>query len=377
MSRRAPFLLQRYVLGELLLNLTVSLVVITSVFFVGMLLQSLYRWQELPMTTILTLIPYFIPYSITFTIPLTALIATVQTYGRMAADNEILAVRTGGIHLYPLFAPLVFLGVVLSAVNVRLNDVVVPYCLAQRKHITSSSLDEVLVKLKTGDHTIPIRKHTLTFTIKEDGTYSNILIVAPGDEGEGQRKIVAASGAISVNPERETIVFHLRDGHVESQGEPVSDGAGGDEETTTTRTNVRGTFTYFPMEIDLSGQQTSLRRPLKELTFADLAYRLEREDLAEEHAEIRTEYHKRISMAFASLVFVLFGAPIGILFRKGGRLIGYLIGFSIAILVYYPLVLLGEDFGSQGTLPAAASMWGGNVVVGVAGILLMIRLFRK
>ena len=47
-SRRAPFLLQRYVLGELILNLTVSLVVITSVFFVGMLLQSLYRFQELP-----------------------------------------------------------------------------------------------------------------------------------------------------------------------------------------------------------------------------------------------------------------------------------------------------------------------------------------
>jgi len=375
MKRRAPFLLQRYILGDLFLNVVFSLVAITSIFFIGMVIQSLYRYQDLPMTTVLTMIPLFVPYAITFTLPLTGLIASVQTYGRMAADNEILAIRTGGIHLYPIFVPALLLGTGLSTISLFLNGDVVPFCLQQRKHITRSSLDEVLVKLKTGDHTIPVQRHVLTFTRNEDGSYSNILIVGPSGDDSGSRKIVAERGEITVDSDRETLVFHLRNARIESQGPAGS--APGEDETTTARTLYRGRFEYLPMEFDLSGRQMSLRSPLKECTLDELAYRMRREDLADERAEIETEYHKRISISFASVVFALVGTPLGILFRKGGRMIAYLISFFLAIAVYYPLILFGEAVCAEGAIPPVAGMWGGNAMLGAIGVGLLVRIFRQ
>jgi len=358
MKRYPPFILQRMILGELSLNLFFSLAVITSVFFIGMVIQSVYRYSELPMSTILTVIPFFLPRALTFTIPITALIAAVQTYGRLSSDNEITAIRVGGIHLYHIVAPAIFLGIALSTVSYQLNASLVPKCIERWKHITRSSFDEVLTSMRTGDHEIRVSQGQMSLTANADGTFSNILFVRPDDEGEGDLKVVARRGQVTIDRDNEKLVLSLEDGVL-------------------TREGVVFPFATKDFGFSLAEQQAKVRLPHKEATLEELYYRLGREDLERLHPLFRTEIHKRIALSFASIVFVILGAPLGVLFRRGGRMTALFLGFLLVIVVYYPLILLGEAVSSDGRIPASLGMWIGNALVSGVGITLLVRVFRE
>lgn len=355
MSRYPPFLLQRHLFVELFMNLVVSLVVITSVFFAGMVLQSIYRYSNLPMTTILTVVPFFLPRALTFTIPLTVLIATVQTYGRWASDNEIVAVRVGGIHLWHLIVPVLVLGILMSAVAFQFNATIVPESLQRWKKITRSSIDDVLTNMRPGDHTINIQRRKMSLTVNEDGTFSGIVIVEP--DGGGM-KIVAKRATVSVDREDEKLMLMLHDATIR-QGDSFAN------------------HEQLPIGFSLSDQQKKMRLPLKEVGLDELLYRLERDDLSKRHPIISTELHKRIALSFASLVFAILGAPLGIVFRQGGRMKAFFMSFMFVLVLYYPLTLLGEAVSSGGRIPAGLGMWLANGMIGAIGLVLLIRVFRE
>jgi lipopolysaccharide export LptBFGC system permease protein LptF len=60
-----------------------------------------------------TMLSYFMPAMTTYSLPIAALFATTVTYGRLAADNEITAMRSAGI---PFFHPTAGGGIALPAV---------------------------------------------------------------------------------------------------------------------------------------------------------------------------------------------------------------------------------------------------------------------
>ena len=103
------WILQRYVFRELVLHFLFTLVVVTGIFVVGLGIQSLYRFSGLPLVVVVRTFPFFVPYSFAYTVPMALLVAVVLTYGRLSQDREILAVRTSGVHLYPLVSPAIFL----------------------------------------------------------------------------------------------------------------------------------------------------------------------------------------------------------------------------------------------------------------------------
>src|SRR5215472_7386905 len=76
---------------------------------------------------ILAIIPLLIPSTLPYTIPATTLFATCVVYGRMAADNEILAIRSGGVNLSRVVGPALLLGVLVSAGTMGLYYRLIPY----------------------------------------------------------------------------------------------------------------------------------------------------------------------------------------------------------------------------------------------------------
>src|SRR3989440_12271294 len=64
---------------------------------------------------ILAVIPLLIPSTLPYTIPATTLFATCIVYGRLAADNEILAIRASGINMSKVVWPGVVLGLMTSS----------------------------------------------------------------------------------------------------------------------------------------------------------------------------------------------------------------------------------------------------------------------
>ena len=81
------------------------------------------------------------------------------------------------------------------------------------------------------------------------------------------------------------------------------------------------------------------------------------------------EIHKKYSIAFACIVFVLIGAPIAVRFPRGG--VGMVIGVSVAIIAVYWMGLIGgEDLADKGKASPFWSMWAANILFLVAGIWL-------
>jgi lipopolysaccharide export system permease protein len=101
---------------------------------------------------------------------------------------------------------------------------------------------------------------------------------------------------------------------------------------------------------------------LSELTLSRIEVSTVRKRLASYEVEI----HKKYSLAFACVIFVLVGAPLGVRVRRGGPTVGFL---SLVFFLFYFIALVaGEAMAERLLLPAAFSMWAPNGVLAALGI---------
>jgi len=82
------------------------------------------------------------------------------------------------------------------------------------------------------------------------------------------------------------------------------------------------------------------------------------------------EIYKKYAIPAASLAFILIGAPLAVMSRRGGM--GYSIAVSIGLFIIYWISLIGgEDLSDRGILSPFWSMWGANILVGGIGLYLV------
>lgn len=85
------------------------------------------------------------------------------------------------------------------------------------------------------------------------------------------------------------------------------------------------------------------------------------------------EIHKKFSIPIACIVFVLLGAPIGMMTRKGN--FGYAALISAIILtVYWVSIIQGEKLADRLYITPFLGMWAFNIVFSFVGIVLILRL---
>jgi lipopolysaccharide export system permease protein len=90
----------------------------------------------------------------------------------------------------------------------------------------------------------------------------------------------------------------------------------------------------------------------------------------------QVEIHKKFSIPFACVVFVLIGAPLGIRAKKGSLGIG--ITFSVGFfLLYWACLIGGEELADRQIIVPALAMWFPNLLVGSFGIYLTYRTVRE
>ena len=83
----------RYVLFQLLATFIVSLVGISVVMVVSIMAKEGLQ-QGLGIEAVLRLLPYAFPLALRFSVPATMLMATCSVFGRMSADNEVIAIKS-------------------------------------------------------------------------------------------------------------------------------------------------------------------------------------------------------------------------------------------------------------------------------------------
>ncbi len=85
---------------------------------------------------------------------------------------------------------------------------------------------------------------------------------------------------------------------------------------------------------------------------------------------LMVEVHKKYAIPAACIIFVLIGAPLGIMTRKGN--LGISGAISVAFfLIYWVFLIGGEELADRQYITPFWSMWTPNILVGLAGIYLL------
>src|ERR1700719_3039128 len=111
-------LIDRFVSRELLVNVLFAIVVLSLVLVVGNIFRKLLPLlvnHDVPMEYLLTFIAYVLPFSLIFTIPWGLLTAILLVFGRLSADNELIALRANGISVTRISVSLGVISLVWTA----------------------------------------------------------------------------------------------------------------------------------------------------------------------------------------------------------------------------------------------------------------------
>src|SRR6202035_3356122 len=134
-------LIDKFVSRELIVNVLFAIAVLSLVLVVGNIFRKLLPLlvnHDVPMEYLISFIAYVFPFSLIFTIPWGLLTAILLVFGRLSADNELIALRANGVSV-PRVA--VSLGVIALACTATCLWLTVDVSPATQKKLRSTLFD--------------------------------------------------------------------------------------------------------------------------------------------------------------------------------------------------------------------------------------------
>jgi lipopolysaccharide export system permease protein len=334
-----------------------------------------------------------------------------MSFGRLSVDNELIAFKSCGINIYTLMRPTVIAALFLSLFMVYFNNSILP----ETNHQLKNKMIEVgyrrpvtAIKPRVFNS---LEKYTIYAKQRIDEELRGIMIYNH-DGLKYPETITAKRGKIELSNNGNSLKAILFDGEMHTR-----------DEQQPAKYQIR-TFRKFVLNLPDLGyqlnQQGSSHRGDRELSSADMkeriaenereinqiersltdvedklaniedlssrdvkkyknSLRIKKDKIAARQGDIReyqVEIHKKYAIAFACLVFVLIGAPIGMMTRTNGVGMAFTVS-SIVFILYYGALTLGEELADKGNISPALAMWFANALFAVVGVYLVITSVRE
>jgi lipopolysaccharide export system permease protein len=362
-------ILRNYFLNEFLAPLLLAIFVLTLVMLLGNLIKiaDLVINKGVDILSVGKLFVFMIPYLLTYTLPIATLTAALISIGRLAGDNEITAIRASGINLFSLILPLLIVAFIMSLGLLVFNDRVTPYAhFAARKTLVEVGIKNPTAALEPGVFIDSFQNYVLFIYRVDQKNHKlhHIRIYEPRPDGRPTRTIVARSGEFIAEPEKNMIKLKLVDG---TSDEPDPNNPGN---------FYKLNFKNYFMTLNLAQLQNrkNLNKKPKDMTLNELQTQIEkRENEGIDAAPLIVHFHEKIALAFSCFVFMLLGIPLAILTRRREKSINF--GLAVIIVgAYYLLLIAGEALSLQGYMEPAITTWLANIIFGLIGIILTIRI---
>lgn len=380
-----------------------------------------------------------IAWILALAIPMAVLIGTLMSFGRLSADNEITALKASGVNLYRIILPVFIAACILCVLMERFNNCVLPD-FNHRVKVLYSDISRKRPTLTLEPHVffnVVDNLSILVHKVERDDQLKEVIIYDTSDP-KLSKTIFAKRGQLKIEGER--MVLTLYDGEVheidnnnyenyrrlkfekqvishdipnlelkrsntthrgdrEKSADMMREDIKGLEKTIRQREGRIRSFVasdlkkVFPNEIwNQAGDSTIVSTP-SPVTAAHIKIKDIRSGVKRVYQQVeseirviegslksiqrkRVEIHKKYSIPVACIVFVLIGAPLGILSKRGG--LGT--GWSMSVLffmIYWVFLIGGEQLADRRIVSTFVAMWLPNVLVGSIGVLLVVRAVRE
>jgi len=377
----------RYSLSQIIEPFFLALVAFTSVLLVDkvFLLTKYFVEKGINPWYMVEMLFYYSPAALVLTVPMAVLVGIVTAFGRLSADNEIIAMKTAGVSMQKLISPVVITTLILSVFMVFFMDFSIPkgnqaytrlYTDIRRKHPALVLEPDTIMEEMSSEG----RKWYFKSMDEKTGKLESIMIWERS--GDSPKLVTAKEGELRFF--NQWTALDLYSGNI-YQADPKNPLHG----------YSTGNFTKDELILDIARSldkdervsagprnmsMKEVKDELKKLN-EELQSPLTRDYVKEyiqkyQLNEYLVELYKKVSIPFASLIFGLIGVPLGLIVRRGGRMVGLGVGVAL-IIVYYVLLTIGERLGKAGVYPPFLGAWTPNILIGIAGIILTIRTIRE
>lgn len=430
-------ILWRHILRAHTVPFAFSAVILMAIFMLQFIMKFMDQLvgKGLSAGVIVEVIALNLAWMVVLAVPMSVLVATLMAFGNLSSANEVTAMRAGGISLYRMMAPAAVASVAVSLGLLWFNNDVLPDANhraatlsrdIQRKKPTLSIIPGLFSQDITG-YTILARK-----TFEESNDLEGVTIF-DNTRPDVLATVTAHRGVVSFSPDYAKLIMDLFDGEIHELTLPeqvqyrkirfrkhrIAMNAEGFD----FRRSQENTFQRGDRELsagDMMHRVDSLRNTRSQIeqrildrlrSELDLILKGPAQPGADEspipgaprwtalsrvtvlkntiegqtvhinelrrvEREYLVEIHKKYAIPAACMVFVLIGAPLGIMARRGtfGVAASLSLGF---FLMYWACLIGGEKLADRGLLQPWIGMWIANIALGALGIYLTIRTARE
>lgn len=148
-------------------------------------------------------------------LPLAVLLASIMTFGNLGENNELFAMKSGGISLYRIMAPLFIAAIVISIASYLFSNNILPYTnLKMRSLLMSIQHQRPEISIQNGIFSEPVEY----FSIKADknnktGVLKNILIYDHRKNSTNNNVTTAETGTFKITEDKAFLIIDLQNGH--------------------------------------------------------------------------------------------------------------------------------------------------------------------
>jgi LPS export ABC transporter permease LptG/LPS export ABC transporter permease LptF len=359
-------ILTRYILGEILSHALIGCALFTFILFIPRLPQILEMVvrNSSTLTNVLQIFLFTLPNLFWVTIPMSVLVGILLGYSRLAADNEVIAMRASGLGVgyFVRVASVVAVGgALLGFVNSlfvapRANQAILEMEQSLAASQASYQIQPRVFYEDFHDRVLYVQD------VRGGAGAANWRQVFMADVSDpSSPTITTAASATVVNDSTQELLMRLRDGaqHETATGQPQ-------------QYNV-STFTSTDLPLRLSPQSDVHLGRMDTAVYAVPTDLLLKRIHGPDGRRFLIELNSRFSYPAACVVLMLVGVPLGVISRRGGKSSGFVFTLLLVIL-YYVLSYTGVALSRQDKLPAFVGVWLANILFAAVGIFLLSQM---
>lgn len=312
-----------------------------------------------------------------YAVPVAFLFGVLVAVGRLSADSELKAMRALGVSLAQFAMPFLVIAVGVSVLTAWLLADVEPAARMRLRQVATDIASRGNL-IEPGTFRRLDRDGMRLLFVDEKGEDRVLHGVLLSDRTEESRPFTVVASRAELQLDRDASRAHLllEDGDIHFEPE--------DPNSLGYRRIGFGTFDYsFDISTLIGSDPCSINPEEMDSTrIREVIQYFRTHDgkppdcvRVKQQTRYESQYHRRLALPFAPLVFALLGVSLGMRRTRGARSLGMLLCVGL-VFGYYTLLSFGSYLADEQKLPVALALWLPNLVFGAAAMPLLLRARR-
>jgi len=445
--------LNKYLMKQSFIPFILSVGVITTVLFLQFLIRAIDRFlgKGLDAFIILEYLYLNLAWIIALSVPMSLLISSVMTYGRMSQENEITALKSAGVNLFSIIKPALWFGSVVGFLLCLFNNFILPDMNYNARLLARDIYQKKPeLTIEPGYFVDMIPQYTMIVKELEGNQFKDVKIFSKNTQSE-QTTIYAETG--SLESKDGVITVNLQNGEIheidlenydhyrkikfgthqiiismddlllnrtsesnrtdremrvpamiekiqqnkvsieqiKKRIETVKNDLGIETNTDMSLANIIAEIELLKNDATPNIEETrdynkdipvgeyEQKEKIRSLNNNARQFQNEFtliENYEKNNNKFLVEIHKKFTLAVACILFTLVGAPLGILVKRGGITIASALSIAF-FLIYYILLIWGEQLADRALLDPAVGSWMPNIILLIVGLIILFLSDKK